>query len=308
VINETLTRDHQILIAEMGAYKRGEVKEICELVHPRIGIITSIGPEHYERFLTMANIEETNYELIASLPPEGLAVFNCENEHCRKLADRTRHTRVVRYSLANDDGRSDVWAEDIELSREGLRFTVAAAAGERTPVETALVGRLNVLNILGAISIARELGLTAGEIARGVGKLKPAPHRLEVKPGGGGTTIIDDSYNSNPFGAAEALHVLSAYTGGKRILITPGMIELGELHESENEKLGYQAAQACDFVILVGPEQTKPLAAGLRRAGFPEENLRIVTDLSEATAIFGKILRPGDVLLFENDLPDLYNE
>jgi UDP-N-acetylmuramoyl-tripeptide--D-alanyl-D-alanine ligase len=308
VVNETLTSDHRILIAEMGAYKRGEVKEICDLVHPQIGIITSIGPEHFERFLTMENIEEANYELMASLPSDGLAVFNCENEHCRKLADRTKHTRVARYSLANADGRSDVWAADIAMSREGLRFTVVTSDGERVAVETALAGQLNVLNILGAVCIAREMGLTAEEIARGIGKLRPAPHRLEVKAGGGGTTIIDDSYNSNPFGAAEALNVLSQFKDGKRILITPGMVELGELHESKNEEFGYQASKACDFIILVGPEQTRPVAAGLRRGGFPEESLRVVRDLTEATAVFGKMLRPGDVLLFENDLPDLYSE
>jgi UDP-N-acetylmuramoyl-tripeptide--D-alanyl-D-alanine ligase len=308
VINEKLTAGHKVFIAEMGAYKRGEVKEICDLVHPKIGIITSIGPEHFERFLSMENIEETNYELIAALPADGLAVFNCENEHCRKLADRTRHTRVARYSFDKADGRNDVWAEDVTVTRDGLQFIVVTATGERVPVETVLVGRLNVLNILGAVCIAREMGLTREEIARGVSKLRPAPHRLEVKPGGGGTTIIDDSYNSNPFGAAEALNVLAQFTGGKRILVTPGMIELGELHQQANEEFGRQAAAASDFVILVGPEQTRPVAQGLRGAGFPEEKLRVVASLNEATEIFGKILRPGDVLLFENDLPDLYTE
>jgi UDP-N-acetylmuramoyl-tripeptide--D-alanyl-D-alanine ligase len=307
VVNETLSPDHKILIAEMGAYKRGEVREICDLVHPKIGILTSIGPEHFERFLTMENIEQTNYELIAALPPDGLAVFNCDNEHCRTLADRARHTRVARYSYNRCDD-SDLWAEDVAYSREGLRFTVAARDGLRIPAETLLAGRLNVLNILGAVCIARELSLSPDEIARGISKLKPAPHRLEVKPGGGGTTIIDDSYNSNPVGAAEALNVLSQFRGGKRILITPGMVELGVLHDSANEEFGRRAAAACDFVILVGPAQTRPVAAGLRKAGFPEQNLRVVTDLSEATAIFSKMLRPGDVLLFENDLPDLYNE
>lgn len=304
VINETLTAEHRVFVVEMGAYRRGEVKEICDLAPPRLGIVTSIGPEHFERFRTMENIEATNYELIAALPPDGLAVFNCENEHCRKLADRTAHTRVARYAM----GEGAVRPENVQLTREGLRFDIVSADGERIAATTMLAGRLNVLNILGAVCIAREMGLTGEEIARGIEKLRPAPHRLEVKPGGGGTTIIDDSYNSNPAGAAEALHVLSQFSGGKRILITPGMIELGELHQSANEEFGYQASQVCDLVILVGPEQTRPIAEGLRRGGFPENQLHIVKDLSEATAIFGKVLRPGDVLLFENDLPDLYSE
>jgi UDP-N-acetylmuramoyl-tripeptide--D-alanyl-D-alanine ligase len=308
VINDMLEPRHRIFIAEMGAYKRGEVKEITDLTHPRIGIITSIGPEHFERFLTMENIERTNYELIEALPADGLAVFNGDNENCRKLAARTRHTRVALYSLDNAAGDADLWAEDARHTVDGLRFTIVARDGTRAEAATSIVGRHNVLNILGAVRIALELGLTLEDCVRAIAKLKSAPHRLEVKPGGGGTIIIDDSYNSNPIGASEALHVLSQYTTGKRILITPGMIELGVLHEQENEALGRLAAQSCDLVILVGPEQTRPLQKGLRAAGFPEEKLRIVKDLNEATAMFPKLLRPGDVLLFENDLPDLYSE
>ncbi|MEZ5351392.1 MAG: UDP-N-acetylmuramoyl-tripeptide--D-alanyl-D-alanine ligase [Bryobacteraceae bacterium] len=308
VINEMLTPEHKIFIAEMGAYQRGEVKEIADLTHPEMGIITSIGPEHFERFLTMENIEQTNYELIEALPAAGLAVFNGDNEHCRKLAKQTTHTRVALYSLYDHHHDADLWTENVEHTREGLRFTIVTRDGTRAEAATPIVGRHNVLNILGATRIALELGLTLEECARAIAKLKPAPHRLEVKPGGGGTTIIDDSYNSNPIGAAEALHVLSQYTGGKRILITPGMIELGVLHEEKNEELGRLAAESADVVILVGREQTRPVQKGLRSAGFAEGSLHVVKDLDEATALFPKLLRPGDVLLFENDLPDLYNE
>jgi len=308
VINEMLQPEHEVLIAEMGAYKRGEVQEIAELVHPRIGIIVSIGPEHFERFLSMENIEQTNYELIAALPPDGLAVFNGDNESCRKLAAATRHTRVATYSVGNADGAADIWAEDVTLDREGLRFSIVTLGGDRTEVTTAIAGRHMVLNILGAARIALEMGVTLDQIRAGIAKLRPAPHRLEIKPGGGGTTIIDDSYNSNPIGAAEALHVLSQFRGGRRILVTPGMIELGVLHEEKNQEFGVQAAQSCDYVILVGPDQTRPIQEGLRRAGFPEDNLRIIKDLGETKEIFAKLLRPGDVILFENDLPDLYTE
>jgi UDP-N-acetylmuramoyl-tripeptide--D-alanyl-D-alanine ligase len=308
VVNDMLKPEHKIFIAEMGAYQRGEVKEIADLVHPKIGIVTSIGPEHFERFLTMENIEETNYELIDALPADGLAVFNGDNEHCRKLAARTRHTRVALYSLDNVHRDAELWAEAVEHTREGLRFTIAMRDGRKLPVKTKIVGRHNVLNILGATRIALELGVSLEECAAGIAKLAPAPHRLEVKPGAAGTTIIDDSYNSNPIGASEALYVLSQFTGGKRILVTPGMIELGTLHHRKNEELGFLAARCADFVILVGPDQTKPIQDGLRRGGFPEESLRIIKDLSETQALFQKMLRPGDVILFENDLPDLYTE
>jgi UDP-N-acetylmuramoyl-tripeptide--D-alanyl-D-alanine ligase len=308
VINEMLKPEHQVFIAEMGAYRRGEVKEIAELVHPKIGIISSIGPEHFERFLSMENIERTNYELIEALPADGLAVFNGENEHCRKLAAMTRHTRVALYSLGNHDGSSDLWAEGVVHDPSGLRFTIVTRDGSRIPASAPVLGRHMVLNILGAARIAMELGVTNAEIELGITKLRSAPNRLELKAGAAGTIIIDDSYNSNPIGASEALYVLSQFKTGRRILVTPGMIELGVLHEQKNEEFGHEAAHCCDFVILVGPEQTKPIQQGLKRARFPAENLRIVKNLGEATSIFQKMLRPGDVLLFENDLPDLYNE
>lgn len=308
VVNDMLTPDHQVFIAEMGAYKRGEVREIADLVHPRIGIIASIGPEHFERFLSMDNIERTNYELVEALSADGLAVFNGENEHCRKLAAQTRHTRVALYGLDNRRGDCDLWAEEIEHGPDGLRFTMATKDRARIQITAPIVGRHMVLNILGAARIALELGVTLEEVARAAPKLRSAPNRLELKKGAAGTIIIDDSYNSNPIGASEALHVLSQFKTGRRILVTPGMIELGELHYLKNEEFGFEAAQSCDFAILVGPEQTRPIQDGLRRGGFPENSQRVVKDLAEATALFQKLLRPGDVLLFENDLPDLYSE
>jgi UDP-N-acetylmuramoyl-tripeptide--D-alanyl-D-alanine ligase len=308
VVNDTLKPEHQVLIAEMGAYQRGEVKEIADLVHPRIGIITSIGPEHFERFRSIENIEQTNYELIASLPAAGLAVFNGDNEHCRKLAAATGHCRVALYSADNAHGDADIWAKQVQLTRQGIQLTLVTADRHEVRAETPVAGRHMLLNILGAARIALEMGVPLEVIGRALSNLRPAPHRLEIKPGAGGTTIIDDSYNSNPVGATEALRVLAQFSDGRRILVTPGMIELGELHLEKNEEFGYQASQSCDFVILVGPEQTRPIQQGLRRGKFPAANLRVIKDLSETQQIFQQMLRPGDVILFENDLPDLYTE
>jgi len=165
-----------------------------------------------------------------------------------------------------------------------------------------------VLNILGAALIALDMGLTLEEIARGIAKLEPAPHRLNIIQGAGGTIVIDDSYNSNPIGAAGALQVLAEFKTGRRILVAPGMIELGALAAEKNAGFGRQAAAVCDFVYLIGPAQTRDVALGLRSAGFPESQLKICRDLGEATAHMRTLLRPGDAILFENDLPDLYAE
>jgi UDP-N-acetylmuramoyl-tripeptide--D-alanyl-D-alanine ligase len=305
---DALKPEHEVFVVEMGAYRRGEVRETARLVKPRYGILTSIGPEHFERFLSLENIQATNFELIEELPGEGAGAFNCDIPECAVLADRAGHTRTLRYGISRAGGDLDLWAEGIEHGPEGMRFTLAHRDGRRVEARTPLVGRHNVQNILGAALVALEMGLTLEEIARGIGKLEPAPHRLNVIRGAGGTIVIDDSYNSNPIGAAEALNVLAEFKTGRRILVAPGMIELGALHEEKNEAFGRQAAAVCDFVYLIGPEQTKPVLRGLIAGGMTEAQYKVCRDLKEATAHMGKTLRPGDAVLFENDLPDLYAE
>jgi len=308
VINGELKPEHQVFIAEMGAYRRGDVRELTDLVRPRIGIITSIGPEHFERFKSMENIKATNYELIESLPGTGVAVFNNDIAECRELADRTRAPRVVRYGLDRSQGNLSLSAEEIGMSAKGLEFTLVDDQGNRVKTHVSLLGRHNVLNVLGAACIAREMGLSLEEIARAIPKTKQVPHRLQLIQGTGGVSVIDDSYNSNPIGAIEALGVLQEFNTGRRVLVTPGMVELGELEAIENERFGAAAAKVCDYVLLVGARQTQPILRGLERERFPSERLRVVKDLSEATSELQKIVRAGDVVLFENDLPDLYTE
>jgi UDP-N-acetylmuramoyl-tripeptide--D-alanyl-D-alanine ligase len=173
-------------------------------------------------------------------------------------------------------------------------------------VQTVLLGHHNVLNILGASCAAMALGLSLAELAEAIRNLPPVPHRLQLLHGDGGVTVIDDSYNSNPVGAREALAVLGSFTSGRRILVTPGMVELGPLEAELNEQLGEHAADVCHHVVLVGLEQTRPLQAGLRRKRFPPERMHVVADLPAATEALAKIVKAGDTVLFENDLPDLY--
>jgi UDP-N-acetylmuramoyl-tripeptide--D-alanyl-D-alanine ligase len=256
----------------------------------------------------MENITATNYELVEALPETGAAVFNNEIKECRELADRTKHVRAVRYGLDRSGSDLRLSAEDIAMDSSGLSFTLVDNQGNRVKTHVGLLGRHNVLNILGAGCIALEMGLSLEEIARAIPRIKQVPHRLQLVKSGGDVTVIDDSYNSNPIGAHEALNVLQAFNTGKRVLVTPGMVELGELEWKENERFGSAAAKVCDYVLLVGARQTQPIQRGLELEQFPAERLRIVKDLSEATSELQKIVGSGDVVLFENDLPDLYAE
>jgi UDP-N-acetylmuramoyl-tripeptide--D-alanyl-D-alanine ligase len=306
VINESLEANIEVFIAEMGAYRRGDIKELSDFVHPTIGILTAVGPQHLERFKTIDNIQATKYELIAALPASGVAIFNNDDLRCRALADRTAHVRVMRYGLDTTSQRLDLWAESITMGPEGLSFTMAGQDGGRVDVRTILLGHHNVLNILGASCAALAIGIPLADLAQAIQELPSVPHRLQLLDNGSGVTVIDDSYNSNPIGATQALEVLGSFTTGQRILVTPGMIELGPLEAHLNEELGAKAAEVCDYVVLVGVERTKPLVAGLQSKNFPAEKIRVVRDLKGATIVLPTIVGVGDTVLFENDLPDQY--
>ena len=319
VIRGDLTAEHEVFIVEMGAYKRGDIRELCNLAFPQIGILTAVGPQHLERFKSIENIAKGKYELIESLPADGLAVFNCDNEICAGLADKREQTGspVRRYATEASPVPSvtdiaDLIATNVRYTDNGLAFTVRpnteASDITETEIQTRLLGKHNVSNILAAMTVALECGMELQEIREAVAKVEPVPHRLQLTTGAGGVTIIDDSFNSNPVGAKAALEALNEIGNGKKVLVTPGMIELGEKEYEENKKLGELAADVCDLIILVGPIQTKPILDGLKTAGYPSQQTIVALNLEEVKQHLATQVQAGDVVLFENDLPDNYNE
>jgi UDP-N-acetylmuramoyl-tripeptide--D-alanyl-D-alanine ligase len=314
VIRGELTAEHEIFIVEMGAYKRGDIRELCNLASPQIGILTAVGPQHLERFKSIENIAKTKYELIESLPPDGLAVFNCDNEICAGLADKREHdgNPVRRYAtesfpVASSSERAELTTTNIQHTDEGLTFTIHTSVGT-TEIRTQLLGRHNVSNILAATAVATECGMTLEEIRVAIANVAPVPHRLQLTSSEGNVTIIDDSFNANPVGAKAALEVLTEIQGGKKVLVTPGMVELGEREYEENKRLGEHAADVCDLVILVGPRRTTPILDGLKAAQYPSQQIIIALNLEEVKQHLATQVQAGDVVLFENDLPDNYNE
>ena len=314
VIRGELNAEHEIFIVEMGAYKRGDIRELCNLASPEIGILTAVGPQHLERFKSIENIARTKYELIESLPSEGLAVFNCDNEICAGLSDKreqggnpVRRYATEPFSVDSVSDKADLTASNIRHTPEGLAFTVHTNVGT-SEIRTRLLGRHNVSNILAAIAVAIECGMTLEEIQKAIVNVEPVPHRLQLTSSVGNVTIIDDSFNSNPVGAKAALEVLTEIGDGKKVLVTPGMVELGEREYEENRRLGEQAAEVCDLVILVGPTRTTPILEGLKAAEYPSQQIIVVLNLEEVKQHLATQVQAGDVVLFENDLPDNYNE
>jgi UDP-N-acetylmuramoyl-tripeptide--D-alanyl-D-alanine ligase len=302
-----LRPEHQVFVVEMGAYVPGNIRDLARLASPRIGVLTAIGEQHLERFGSVENIAKTKYELIEALPADGLAVFNADNPGARALAARTRHVPVRTYGLDAADPPPAVTAVDIHTSTQGTEFTVRADGYGEARFTSPLLGRHNVSNVLAATAVALELGLLLQEIAAAARTLEPVAHRLQLIHGQGGVTVIDDAYNSNPAGARAALAVLSEFPG-RKVLVTPGMVELGEQLEARHAEFGRQTAAVCDYVILVGRRRTAAIAEGARAAGLPADRLFVVPSLKEATAQLGRLVSAGDVVLFENDLPDQYSE
>lgn len=306
VINNTLTADYEAFVVEMGAKQIGEIQEVAKLASPQIGVLTSIGPTHLETFKNVENIMKTKYELIEELPPDGIAIFNYDNEHIKRLADKTFKEKIL-YGMV-DVENLDLYATDIEVTELGSQFVLKDKDGNSIECKSKLLGRHNISNLLAGAAIGKALGLTFEEISKGIAKVEPVPHRLQLINPGTGVIIIDDGFNSNPVSSKAALEVISQFKEGRKIIMTPGMIELGDKEEEENKIFGKNIAKTCDYVILIGKNRTKPIFDGIMEEGFSKEKVFVVNSLDEATKTLQGFVRPKDVVLIENDLPDTFNE
>ncbi len=306
VINNTLKDEYNAFVVEMGARSIGEIKEMAELAGPKIGVITSIGPTHLDTFINIDNIMKTKYELIEALPPDGVAIFNYDNQYLRKLADKTFKEKIL-YGTDNIE-LLDIYATDIEVSEQGSTFNLNDKKGSSIECQTKLLGKHNIENLLAGAAVGVALGLTLEEIVIGIKKVEPIPHRLQLINPGTGVIVIDDAFNSNPVSSKAALEVINQFKEGRKIIVTPGMIELGEEEEEANRQFGRYIADVCDYVILVGKNRTKPIYEGIFEKDFNKDNVFVVGSLNEATIVLQKIVRSKDIVLFENDLPDTYNE
>ncbi len=301
-INNYLDKFNDYFIAEMGAFKRGEIKEICDLVKPKYGILTCVGTAHLESFGSRENIQKGKFELIESLPSDGIGILNGDDPYQRSYK-RKNNCKIVWIGIDSED--VDLRAINIQLSHKGTSFD-CIVDNKKYHFETKLLGKSNVYNILASIALGRELGISMDQLIIGVKKVNVIEHRLELKKYGN-INIIDDAYNSNPVGSKMALEVLSMMPG-KKIVVTPGMIELGPEEYEYNKTFGEQIAEVASDVILVGETQTKAIYDGLINKKFEKENIHIINDVKQAFPMMQKLQEKETYVLLENDLPDIFNE
>ena len=303
-INNKLSKFDDVFIAELGAYVEGEINRLCDLVNPKYGIITSIGLAHLETFGSEEAIIRGKMELIEHLPQDGIGVLN-KDDPKQKNYNIKNNCKILWIGIDNKD--VDVHASNIKI--EGMKTTfdvVFKGDKKKYKFETKLLGRHNVYNILSALALGIEFGIPIKDLQLAVKRVKSIEHRLSLTKFAN-FYQLDDAYNSNPIGAKGALDVLSLVEGFK-IVVTPGMVELGSKEYELNKEFGKQISEVADLVILIGEKQTKPIYDGLVEKDFPKSKIKILKDVRESYILINNLKEENIYALYENDLPDTYNE
>ena len=299
-IRELFKPIYQVFVCEMGADHVGEISYLMDFVKPKYGIVTSIGPQHLNTFGSLDNIIKEKMQEIEMLPKDGVGIINIDNEYIRNY--KINNTCKI-VTICIDSSDADYKAYYIKYSNKGTSFRVKLD-GKVVTFKTILLGSHNVANILCGIALAKELGLSNEEIVRGVSNIKQVEHRLQIK-NINGYTFIDNAFNSNPVGCKRSLDVLSLMNG-KRVIVTPGLVDLGKEEDNANYEFGKYMNTRADFAILVGEKNTKSIYNGLKDGDFDMNNVKVVNSEKEAFSFVYANFTVKDTILLENDLPDAF--
>lgn len=295
VVNLELHKKLHYFICEMGAYVRGEIKELTRMVPPNYAVLTAIGSQHLERFKSLTNTTLAKFELIDAVKPEK-ALVNFDNKYIKEQLNLTRYSKVKTYSFT--DPAVDFYVSSYRLKADGAELTMVFKSKDYR-FETRLFGSSNLENLAAAIGMAFILEVDPGTIQKAVSRIIPSPHRLELSQIGE-ASLIDNAYSSNEMGFTKIISDLKSLPG-KKALITPGIIELGTHTAVIHEKIGKEAAEVFEQIVLVGRnERTENLARGI--AG--KVKVDYLDNNSSVWPTIDALSRKYDWILLENDLPD----
>ncbi|MCH8863327.1 MAG: UDP-N-acetylmuramoyl-tripeptide--D-alanyl-D-alanine ligase [Proteobacteria bacterium] len=330
VIREHLEPRDKYFIVEMGAYGIGSIRRLCALTPPRLGIITGVGMAHYERFQSLDNVMAAKFELAEAVHEAGgKTIVNAGAMPAALLAARqTGPGELVLCGKSGEEAGEEaappaIALTKVEETRRGLEMTLvvnvvngAEGTGEGSTEEgreeftlTAPVwGVHQAENIMLAVAAALELGFPMATIQAALSTLKQVRHRLEVTRSKTGPWVIDDAYNSNPVGFAAALQTLNTLSreGGRRVLITPGMVELGAEHAKQHRELGWEAGRVVDLALVVTAKRIPTFIEGFEESMSEWAELKTFATQQQAEDWYKANANDKDVVLFENNLPDLF--
>ena len=315
ILND-LKPEHEIFIVEMGAYNRGGIKLLCDIIKPKIGVITGINEQHMATFGSLENIIKAKYELIESLPrsesessllrglPEnGLAIFNGDNDYCYELYKKTKKPKKV-YSLQSTISNLpvDLYTSSIAVNREFLSFKVIDKNGESAIFKANLLGEQNISNILASAVCAKELGMTLEEITKACQKIESWQGGVELKKGINGLNIIDATYSANPDGVISHIDYLKIWPG-KKVIIMPCLIELGKVSKRIHKEIGKKIGEVCDLSIITTREHFQEIGEGATEKGLKGENILFTENPKEIFEKIKNFCSHGDVVLLESRMP-----
>ncbi|MBN1618727.1 UDP-N-acetylmuramoyl-tripeptide--D-alanyl-D-alanine ligase [Candidatus Dojkabacteria bacterium] len=307
---EHLERDIEVFIVEMGAYCIGEISELVYAYPPDISILTGITTMHYEKFGSLENTIKAKREIIDGLADGSTCFINTNNPHTLAVYREEKETdrlKVVGYGF---NEISEVSGKVENMDRDGTDFSVTC--DDKTyKFHTKLIGTGNVENILGAIAVAFELGVDEESIAESVAELTPIESRMEILDPGTGILTINNGFSSNPESFKQSIKTLSYFTNYFKILVTPGIYELGEITYKVHETLGAEITKDIDLVVLLGrtedTQQILGLKSGLKSIDYPSDKIVFINDITKCYEIVAQRNLMPAVVLLENDLPDIYN-
>lgn len=308
VIREKLLPRHKYFIVEMGAYCRGSIANRCELAPPTYGMVTSIGDAHYERFKSIDNVAKTKFELADAVFKNGKGdmIINSDaidKKFVREYEKKGKGKFLKLSGLKKDDFTVSKEKE----TKDGIEFTITIKK-RSCKVKAPVYGKHQISNVAMCFAMAYKIGISPDSIVAALKSCPQISHRLEVKRNLASATLIDDAYNSNPIGFKSALKTLKVLKqkGGRTILVTPGMVELGDLHDVKHHELGREAGKIADYVLAIIPDRIQSFIEGFYETASSSKKLLGFNTFKEARKWLDKNTTPKDVVLYENDLPDLY--
>src|SRR4030042_2737480 len=300
-INNDLTKEYKFFIAEVGAYKKGEIEEIAEILKPNAVLLTGIEAQHLELFGNFENLKEAKFEMVKSLEPGGLAFFNVSDPIVDELVIKAKHTgkkTTVYTYAAGRKGRYDASSQIKSINANQIVFTINVG-NEKKEIKTNIVSKSLIENLTGAILVARVYGVSWPEIILKSQNLSLPESTLNVFEIKGGITVIDDSYNSSSSGFEAALEMLNLIKGKRKFVATTGIIELGWETNKVHKKIGKILDEVADFVLLRNRDFEKPLREGMTN----KYKLILMTDPKKMVTFFRDNIKESDVVLIEGKLP-----
>lgn len=338
-ILEDLKPEHEVFICEMGAYNRGGIKLLCSIAQPKIGILTGINEQHMATFKSQESIVNTKFELIENLPENGIAVLNWDNpfiaqnawtptgglpgglqlkaQNCPLFTHSNLKLKTIKYSISK---KEDIWAEDIKVEKEYISFKVLSKDKKSATFKVNLPGVHNIDNILSAVAVARELGMSLREISSACKKITPEQGGMKFLKNKYNLNVIDSTYSANPTGVIADLDYLKIWEG-KKVIVMPCLIELGKAAGEVHRRIGQKIGEICDLAIITTKDKLKEIKEGAISAGMREENILLIENPKEIFAKLRTFLRKNldsssgselkdfcgkdDIILLEGRIPSM---